>query len=56
MPRRTPIGDDERIGKRRAAFQIDGDNLFGFVVVKGFENAVEQRVLRLFLFWLGAPG
>ena len=43
MPRRAASGDDDRIGERRAALQIDGHDLFGLVVVERFEDAREQR-------------
>ena len=47
VARRPAIGDDERVGKRRTAFEIDGHDVFRFVVIEGFEDAVEQRALRL---------
>jgi len=39
MALRAPGCDDDRIAQRRAAFEVDGDDLLGLVVVERFEDA-----------------
>jgi hypothetical protein len=42
---RTAIGDDDGIGERRTAFEVDRYDVFGFVVVEGNQDAGEERGL-----------
>ena len=44
---RAPRGDDQRIAQRRPAGKVDRDDVFGFVVVEGGEDARKQRRLGL---------
>jgi len=46
MARRTARGDHCRIAQRGAAFQIDGDDILGLVVVQRGQNAFQQLALR----------
>ncbi len=41
MPLRPAIGDDNGIGQRRAAFEVDRYDVFRLVVVEGNQNAGE---------------
>ena len=42
MARRPAGGDDERIGQRRAAFQIDRHDVFGLVLIQRFDDAFQD--------------
>ena len=63
MARRAARGDHDGVAQRRAAVQIDGDDVFGLVVVQRGHDALQQIALRrrpcrrarraFFGFWLG---
>src|SRR5690349_13156138 len=46
MTRRPSRRDNDRIAQRRTTGQIDRDDVFGFVVVEGGENARQKRRFR----------
>jgi hypothetical protein len=45
MARGTPRRDHRRIAQRRTAFQVDGDNILGLVVVQRDQDALQQIAL-----------
>jgi hypothetical protein len=45
VARRTPGGDDERIGQGRAAFQLDGHNVLGLVIIERSADPLEQSAV-----------
>jgi len=46
MARRTARGDHRGIAQGGAAFQVDGDDILGLVVIQGRQNALEQIAWR----------
>jgi len=46
MARGTAARDHRGIAQRRAAFQVDGDDIFRLVVVQRDQDALEQIALR----------
>jgi hypothetical protein len=50
MARGTARGDDRRITESGAAFQVDGHDILGLVVIQGRQDAPEQVALRRGLF------
>jgi hypothetical protein len=51
MARGPPGGDHRGIAKRGTAFQIDGDDILGLVVIQRSQDALQQIALRR-----GLPG
>jgi len=52
MTARASVGDDDGIGERRTALEVDRDDVLGLVVIQGFQDTGKKGLGRM-LAWCG---